>query len=65
MIENRGGAGGTLGASVVAKAPPDGYTLVVNSSVPAKKVPEQESGYRGFDASQIREGVKAAGVKPQ
>jgi hypothetical protein len=25
-----------IGASVVAKAPPDGYTLVVNSSVPVK-----------------------------
>jgi tripartite-type tricarboxylate transporter receptor subunit TctC len=29
VIENRGGAGGTLGAAVVAKAPADGYTLVL------------------------------------
>jgi tripartite-type tricarboxylate transporter receptor subunit TctC len=29
VIENRGGAGGTLGTAVVAKAPADGYTLVV------------------------------------
>jgi tripartite-type tricarboxylate transporter receptor subunit TctC len=32
VIENRGGAGGTLGTSVVAKAPPDGYTLVVGTT---------------------------------
>ncbi|MDP9902546.1 Bug family tripartite tricarboxylate transporter substrate binding protein [Variovorax ginsengisoli] len=27
VIDNRGGAGGTLGASIAAKAPSDGYTL--------------------------------------
>ncbi|MBK1613740.1 hypothetical protein CKO44_09685 [Rubrivivax gelatinosus] len=30
VIENVGGAGGTLGASKVAKAAPDGYTLLVH-----------------------------------
>jgi len=29
VIENRGGAGGTVGTEVAAKAPKDGYTLVV------------------------------------
>ena len=31
VIDNRGGAGGTLGAGVAAKAPPDGYTLFMGA----------------------------------
>jgi tripartite-type tricarboxylate transporter receptor subunit TctC len=43
IVDNRGGAGGTLGTAVVAKAAPDGYTLllaptshVINPSIYAK-----------------------------
>jgi len=32
VIENRPGAGGTIGTAAVAKAPPDGYTLAVVSA---------------------------------
>ena len=32
IIENRGGAGGNLGAEVVARSAPDGYTLLLNAS---------------------------------
>ena len=35
VIENRGGAGGTLGAGAVAKSDPDGYTILANSSAHA------------------------------
>jgi tripartite-type tricarboxylate transporter receptor subunit TctC len=43
LIDNRGGAGGTIGTAAAAKAPPDGYTLVlvptshvINPSIYAK-----------------------------
>ena len=32
VVENRGGAGGTIGTAAVAKAEPDGYTVLINAS---------------------------------
>jgi tripartite-type tricarboxylate transporter receptor subunit TctC len=34
IVENRSGAGGSLGADVVAKSPPDGYTLLIGNTGP-------------------------------
>src|SRR5438132_12862828 len=31
LIDNRGGAGGNVGADIVAKSAPDGYTLLITT----------------------------------
>ena len=33
IVDNRGGAGGTIGMELAAKAPPDGYTLMMSTSI--------------------------------
>jgi len=39
VIENRGGAGGMIGAEAAAKSPPDGYTLFLTPNAPLSVVP--------------------------
>jgi tripartite-type tricarboxylate transporter receptor subunit TctC len=31
VVDNRGGAGGTIGTDLVSKAPPDGHTMLINN----------------------------------
>jgi tripartite-type tricarboxylate transporter receptor subunit TctC len=39
VVDNRGGAGGSIGTDIVAKASPDGYTLVLGSNATHAIVP--------------------------
>ena len=39
VVENRGGAGGMIGAEAAAKAPPDGYTLFLTPNAPLSVLP--------------------------
>ena len=57
LVENRPGAGGTIGAAVVAKSPPDGYTLLVHSA---------RAGLQRIDLSEtdLRHGQGLASVAP-
>lgn len=62
VIENRPGAGGTIGTNIVAKAQPDGYTLAVVSSGHVVS----EVFYRNLPYDPIRdfEGVIPLGYNP-
>src|ERR1700704_6118607 len=39
VVDNRPGAGGSIGSDAVAKSPPDGYTLLASSSGPISITP--------------------------
>ena len=57
VVDNRTGAGGTIGVELVAKAAPDGYTLLVASSGIVTNAAIREQGVRG-------KGDRAAGYDP-
>ena len=50
VIENRAGAAGTIGAEVVARAPADGYTLMVHSATHVSNASTYKTlSYRTFE----------------
>ncbi|HWV53674.1 tripartite tricarboxylate transporter substrate binding protein [Pseudorhodoplanes sp.] len=56
IIENRGGAGGVIGAAQVARAQPDGYTLLVTVNAPVVMAPAIQKNYP-FDPVKALSGV--------
>jgi tripartite-type tricarboxylate transporter receptor subunit TctC len=58
VIDNRPGAGGAIGARLVAAAPPDGYTLLVGNTSVLAVIPAV-SASAGYDPSQHFSAVAA------
>ncbi len=62
VVENRGGAGGTIGSAVVAKSDPDGYTLLINAS--AHSAAPAAYPNLSYDPAKDFAGVAMFGVVP-
>ena len=61
VVDNRGGAGGALGADIVAKSHPDGYTLLMhNVTFPLSSVAQTLAKRSPFDAERDFAGVSIA-----
>ena len=65
LIDNRGGAGGALGADIVAKSNPDGYTLLMhNITFPVSSVAQTLAKRSPFNAETDFAGVSIAVYVP-
>jgi tripartite-type tricarboxylate transporter receptor subunit TctC len=62
LVDNRGGAGGTIGSALVAKAEPDGHTLLVNSN--AHAITPAIYRQLPYDPAQDFAGIAALGASP-
>ena len=62
VVANRGGAGGTIGSAEVAKAAPDGYTLLINAS--AHSAAPAAYPHLPYDPAKDFAGVAMFGVVP-
>jgi tripartite-type tricarboxylate transporter receptor subunit TctC len=65
LVENRAGAGGAIGADVIAKAAPDGYTIMMhNLTFPLSAVAQSLAKRSPFDAEKDFAGVSIAVYVP-
>jgi tripartite-type tricarboxylate transporter receptor subunit TctC len=62
VVENRGGAGGSIGTAFVAKAEPDGYTILIHAS--AHSAAPAAYPNAPYDAGRDIRGVAVFGVVP-
>jgi len=63
LVDNRGGAGGTIGSEAVAKSPPDGYTLLWGNVGPLAIGPGLYNKL-GYDVAKDFEPVSLVAILP-
>lgn len=65
VVENKGGAGGAIGADIVAKAAPDGYTILMhNITFPLSSVAQTLANRSPFNAETDFAGISIAVYVP-
>jgi len=65
VVENRGGAGGSIGAEAVAKAAPDGYTILMhNITFPLASVALAQAGRAPYNIDTDFAGISIAANVP-